>query len=69
VRRHGGIIGAAVFCAGLGAEIAAIIAGDLALVFLPLVLAGLVLIAMARKMPVRTAAGDDLASQAHGFRS
>jgi uncharacterized membrane protein YgcG len=69
VRRHWGIISVAVFCISLGAEIAAIIVTDLALVPLPLVLAALVLIAMVRKMPVRTAAGNDLASQARGFRS
>jgi uncharacterized membrane protein len=69
VRLHWGIISAAVLCISLGAEVAAIIATDLALVPLPLVLAGLVLIAMVRKMPVRTAVGNEVASQARGFRS
>ena len=69
VRRIWGLISVALLGAGLAAEIPAVILTDLGLVPLPLVLAALTLAALIPKMPVRTAAGNDLARQAHGFRS
>jgi predicted membrane protein DUF2207 len=69
VRRNWGIIAAVTILASLGAELAAITFTDLALVPLPLVLAALALALAANWMPVRTATGTALASQARGFRS
>jgi uncharacterized membrane protein len=69
VRRHWGIVTVTMFCLALGAEIAAAAFTSLALVPLPLLVAAVVLAAVCRRMPVRTAAGTALASQAQGFRS
>lgn len=69
VRRNWTIITTLLFFGGLAAEIAAIASTHLALVPLPLVLAALALGVFTRRMPVRTATGTALASQARGFRS
>ena len=69
VRRKWRVIGLAMVVAGVAAVIAAA-AGThhLGLVPIPVALAGLVLIAGARWMPVRTAQGTALARRVEGFR-
>jgi uncharacterized membrane protein YgcG len=69
VRRNWTIIAVVLLFGSLAAEIAAIASTHLALVPLPLVVAALALVVLTRRMPVRTATGTALASQARGFRS
>ena len=68
VRRRWLIIGGALFAAGAAAIAAMAAFSHLALVPVPLALAGLALIGCARWMPVRTATGADLARTLLGFR-
>jgi uncharacterized membrane protein YgcG len=62
------IIGGLVFVAGLAATIAAAAFTHYGLIPVPLALAGLVLIIFARRMPVRTAKGTEVARKLEGFR-
>jgi uncharacterized membrane protein YgcG len=69
VRRRWLLIGGALFATGTAAVAAAAAFSQLALIPVPVALAGLVLIGCARWMPVRTAKGTDLARRLFGFRS
>src|SRR5262249_26856052 len=62
------IAGGLLFVAGLAATIAAAAFTHYGLVPVPLALAGLVLIIFARRMPVRTAKGTEVARKLEGFR-
>jgi len=68
VRRRWLITGVLLFVTGTAATIAAAASSHFGLVPVPVALAGLVLIACARWMPVRTAKGTDLARKLLGFR-
>jgi uncharacterized membrane protein YgcG len=67
-RRRWLIIGGALFAAGAVATVVAAALSHLALIPVPVALAGLVLICCARWMPVRTAKGTELARRLLGFR-
>jgi uncharacterized membrane protein YgcG len=69
VRRRWLIIGGALFAAGMAAVAVAAAYSHLALIPVPVAVAGLVLIGCARWMPVRTAKGTDLGRRQLGFRS
>ena len=69
VRRRWLIIGGALFAAGMAAVVVAAAYSHLALIPVPVAVAGLVLIGCARWMPVRTAKGTDLGRRLLGFRS
>ena len=68
VRRRWLLIGCALFATGAVAAAVAAATSHLALIPVPVVAAGLVLIGCARWMPVRTAKGTDLARRLLGFR-
>ena len=67
-RRRWRTIGGYLFVGGVLAVIVAATASDFGLVPIPLALAGLVLVAGAGSMPVRTAAGTAMADRVAGFR-
>jgi uncharacterized membrane protein YgcG len=67
-RRRWRAIGFFLFVVGVIAVITAAVTSDLGLVPIPLALAGLFLIAGARWMPMRTAAGTAMAARVEGFR-
>jgi uncharacterized membrane protein YgcG len=69
VRRRWLLIGSALFVTGTAAVVVAAAFSHLALIPVPVALAGLVLIGCARWMPARTAKGTDLARRLLGFRS
>jgi uncharacterized membrane protein YgcG len=69
VRRRWLIIGGALFAAGTAAVVVVAARSHLALIPVPVAVAGLVLVVCARWMPVRTAKGTDLARQLLGFRN
>jgi uncharacterized membrane protein YgcG len=69
VRRRWLLIGCALFVTGTAAVVVAAAFSHLALIPVPVALAGVVLIGCARWMPVRTAKGTDLARRLLGFRS
>jgi len=69
VRRLWLITGGALFITGTVATVVAAANSHLGLIPVPLALAGLVLIGVARWMPVRTAQGTELARRLLGFRS
>jgi len=68
VRRRWLLTGCALFATGTAAVAVAAAFSHLALIPVPVALAGLVLIGRARWMPVRTAKGTDLARRLLGFR-
>jgi len=69
VRRLWLVTGGALFITGTVATVVAAANSHLGLIPVPLALAGLVLIGVARWMPVRTAQGTELARRLLGFRS
>jgi uncharacterized membrane protein YgcG len=69
VRRRWRSIGGALFAGGTAAVVAAAAYSHLALIPVPVAVAGVVLIGCARWMPVRAAKGTDLARQLLGFRN
>jgi len=69
VRRRWLIIGGVIFTAGTAAVAVAAASSHLALIPVPVAVAGVVLICCARWMPARTAKGTDLARRLQGFRN
>jgi uncharacterized membrane protein YgcG len=69
VRRRSLIIGGVIFAAGTAAVAVAAASSHLALIPVPVAVAGVVLICCARWMPARTAKGTDLARLLLGFRN